>query len=275
MDDTPPPDGRPLPLPGHYSTYLTFYTSHFTLGVYAMLNGGGMERVGRVFTRLTVLEKVADRKYLCQCSCGNKTAVRWEALRKGKTKSCGCLRGEIKPPADRAHSEFGVHKHPLYHVWRGMLKRCYEPRHVRFRNYGARGISVCLEWQKDFFAFAGHVGTRPHGTTLDRIDNSGNYEPGNVRWATPKEQSLNSNAGKKVLVRNVLMSRADAEKVLGVGTAAVRKAAKDCASTEEALALAWLRKQAVALQRPGKQVNWDALKERIPAAIKHLKISRA
>jgi hypothetical protein len=89
--------------------------------------------------------------------------------------------------------------HPLYSTWAGMMTRCFNPNAVAaYRNYGARGITVCPAW-RDFAVFAreieAEIGPKPHpGLTLDRIDNDGNYEPGNVRWATRKEQQANKRA---------------------------------------------------------------------------------
>ena len=80
---------------------------------------------------------------------------------------------------------------PEYNTWVNMKQRCLNPNNDRWAAYGGRGISVCDEWRGDFAAFYAHVGDRPDGTTLDRIDNDGNYEPGNVRWATGAEQAAN------------------------------------------------------------------------------------
>lgn len=93
----------------------------------------------------------------------------------------------------------GVSKHPLHAIFTEMIGRCERPSHPRWESYGGRGITVCKEWRHDFWAFVRDVGPRPEGVgptgrslySLDRIDNDGNYEPGNVRWATQSEQSLN------------------------------------------------------------------------------------
>lgn len=93
----------------------------------------------------------------------------------------------------------GKTKHPLYLIYSDLKRRCTNPDHARYADYGGRGISVYPEWRDDFWAFVRDVGERPEGKTnagraywqLDRIDNDGNYEPGNVRWASPSEQAFN------------------------------------------------------------------------------------
>lgn len=118
---------------------------------------------------------------LCRCVCGKEKEVRHQYLRKGRSTNCGCL------TIRRNNS-----KNLAYGCWQSMKKRCNNPKDPFYHRYGGRGIKVCDRWQQSFRDFLSDVGPRPSKTyTLDRIDNDGDYEPGNVRWATPKEQTAN------------------------------------------------------------------------------------
>lgn len=135
--------------------------------------------VGKVVGALTVLEYEGRTKWRCQCVCGE--VVVYSSLKLQTWRSCGC----------RAVPNVQRKKSPEYISYRAMLNRCYDAKHPSYSRYGGRGIRVCDRWRESFQAFVDDMGLRPEGHTLDRLDNDGDYEPGNCRWTTPKEQRLN------------------------------------------------------------------------------------
>lgn len=154
-----------------------------------------IDLTGQKFGRWTVISRAPSKPnsqatyWLCDCQCGKRKAVNSSALRGGISKSCGCLRIERCRLPEGATSKA---KHPLYATWQSIKTRCFNSTHPSYRNYGARGISMAPEWRNDFELFAKSVGDKPSPKhSLDRIDNDGNYEPGNVRWATAVEQATN------------------------------------------------------------------------------------
>ena len=135
--------------------------------------------------------KSGNARWRCLCDCGVEVTCQAGDLHNKHTSSCGCLRREVTRARKIKHGQKGT---DLYEVWRGMLDRCRNENHVGFRNYGGRGITVYERW-KEFVSFRddilAKIGDKPPGMTLDRIDNDGNYEPGNVRWATRVMQRAN------------------------------------------------------------------------------------
>ena len=157
--------------------------------------------IGHVFGRLTVRECVRVKgkvAWRCSCSCdsGKITTVRTGTLNFGVVNSCGCLRRETTRERMIKHGASCVgNVHPEYRTWSHMLHRCMNQNDKNWKDYGGRGISVCERWQGEhgFENFLSDVGARPSPQhSIDRWpNNDGNYEPGNVRWATKKEQSNN------------------------------------------------------------------------------------
>lgn len=148
-----------------------------------------MDLIGKIFGRLTVISKTDEPnksgnvKWNCKCSCGNVSSVFQCNLIRGFTKSCGCLRKTVG-------ITHGKRNTPAYSSWDAMIQRCNNPNHKMFKYYGERNINVCKRWMT-FENFYKDMGDRPDGCSLDRRDNDGDYEPGNCRWATQKEQVRN------------------------------------------------------------------------------------
>lgn len=147
------------------------------------------------YGRLCAIRRVDNNKHnqvcwLCRCECGNEIIVTTIDLRRGHTKSCGCLRKEIVGATHRTH---GKRHTRLHSIWATMKERCDLKKRRDYKYYGGRGITVCDEWRNDFQAFYDWAMANGYldDLTIDRIDVNGNYEPSNCRWITIQEQQKN------------------------------------------------------------------------------------
>ena len=149
------------------------------------------QRYGRLVAMSSLGRRGRDTYWLCACDCGASSEVRIGDLRSGNTSSCGCLGRERRNTAtSKSNTTHGMSKTKVYGVWFCMKRRCDDPAHKSYPDYGGRGISYCPEWQS-FEGFLVDMGAPDAGMTLERKDVNGNYEYGNCVWATQKEQSRN------------------------------------------------------------------------------------
>jgi hypothetical protein len=170
----------------------------------------GVDLTGARFGRLVVIERAADKgnaKWRCRCDCGSECIAYANPLISGRKNSCGCLERENRlnlweRKNNGLYGTYGErsrrYNERLYNIWNGMKTRCYNSKSRSYKNYGARGISVCEEWKHNFPAFQkwavenGYDENAPFGEcTIDRIDVNGNYEPSNCRWVSMEIQRTN------------------------------------------------------------------------------------
>lgn len=161
---------------------------------------------GQSFGKLMVIDRAEVDKsgvwWNCSCDCGEIKAIRGQSLTSGDTKSCGCHSVKFRTPLNTTHGE--ASNTPEWSAWQNMKQRCLCHTHKSYRNYGGRGIKVSKEWTDSYIRFLMDMGRRPTPKhSLDRIDNNGDYEPGNCRWTTTSMQSNNKSNNKIIKYRGV------------------------------------------------------------------------
>lgn len=217
---------------------------------------------GQRFGRLVAIAATDRRSagnvvWHCRCDCGSDAFSIVPHLREGRRVSCGCA----KVAGMQIRKKTSKHGHMVngkvtttYRIWTGMLTRCRNKNDPGFRNYGARGISVCERWE-DFANFLADMGERPTGLSLDRIDVDGPYSPENCRWATTKEQMRNRRDNTHLLINGTLEVLADVAERTGLHRSTITsRLRKQGLSIEEALAKRKATKSEAALR--GNQVRW-------------------
>lgn len=168
--------------------------------------GPRVNLVGRRYGKLIVLSYDADSHWICACDCGGDSRVSTANLNRGDTKSCGCIRNHASSVRNTKHGLYGTKE---YRAWTGIKRRCCEPNHPSYKDYGAKGVRLWEGWMNDPKAFCDHIGKAPSlRHSVDRIDNSRGYEPGNVRWATKWEQGNNKTNNRWVVFQGREMTLA-------------------------------------------------------------------
>jgi hypothetical protein len=180
--------------------------------------GPRTDLTGKRYGILTVMQWLGESRWLCKCDCGELKSVLTASLSNGNTKSCGCVRRRKNIERITKHGLTGTR---AYRCWQQIIRRCYDPTNPSFKWYGARGITICDEWRHDFPAFLAHIGVPPSDEhTVDRIDTTKNYEPGNVRWVTMLEQSNNRTNNRWIIIRGERFTLAELIRELCAATGA-------------------------------------------------------
>jgi hypothetical protein len=185
--------------------------------------------IGREFGRLTVIDRAQSSRHghpcwLCRCRCGVEKVVRQQGLMDGTSQSCGCLGRERRAEKCTTHGHARRNNWtPEFRAWRSAINRCCNPNDKNWHNYGGRGITICERWRCSFQAFFEDVGAKPSpGLQIDRIDNDGHYEPGNVRWTTPQQNTANSRRARLIEHDGKRLTMREWSRVTGIGLGTIR-----------------------------------------------------
>ena len=177
---------------------------------------------GQVFGRLTVIERCAIKersriryKWHCICNCGKETLVEASHLMRGVVKSCGCYARQKMTTHGQSHTK-------AHRIWIAMRNRCLNPNNASYADYGGRGIKICARWDS-YEAFVEDMGQPEGSMQIDRINNDGNYEPSNCRWATIKDQSRNRRTTKRIVYKGRALCITEWADMTGISANVLRK----------------------------------------------------
>lgn len=207
--------------------------------------GARLKITGKRFAMLTAMNPTALRVrgkvvWLFKCDCGNETSVGASQVINGNTRSCGCIKLARVKALKYSH---GMAKTKINHVWARMKQRCLNPKCSDYEYYGGRGITVCERWLK-FENFFSDMGQPEPGMTLERVDNSKGYEPGNVIWASRKVQGVNMRSNVWIEVNGRCLTRTGWAKELGVHDSAIISREKKGMTPEQAVTIPFRKRLA-------------------------------
>lgn len=191
------------------------------------------------FGRLVAVKPIVrrgSRVWVCRCDCGGEATVSAGALRHGRTRSCGCLHRESIAAIGRASARHRAVGTPTHSSWHAMMLRAGTGSHRDRVRYLDRGITVCERWRK-FENFLADMGERPPGTSIDRIDNSRGYEPGNCRWATVLQQQRNRSSNRLLTWNGETLTTAEWAERTGIERHTIGYRIRNGWSVEDALTI--------------------------------------
>lgn len=212
-----------------------------------ILGPKAIDEAGKAYGRLTVIECAGrDSKsrllWRCYCDpklggCGNETIVRGVYLRRGETRSCGCLERDNRLTSSVTHGHtVARERSPEYWTWIAMKARCLIESATGYKDYGGRGIRICERWVDSFAVFLADMGPKTSPKhSIERIDNNKGYEPGNCRWATRKEQNRNTRNNRMLTHEGVTMCLVDWANKTGINRTTIASRLKSGWSVKDAL----------------------------------------
>jgi hypothetical protein len=187
--------------------------------------GTTIDITGKIFGRWTVLKRAANTKqgqaqWYCRCECGNEKTLKSILIRRGISRSCGCLKSEVVIARSTKHGHATNGISPTYHSWVGMIARCTNPRHTSYARYGGRGITVCKRWY-NFANFLADMGEKPKDRSIERRNYNKNYEKANCYWATASEQASNKRNNRLLTAGGETKTLSEWARKLGMSPATI------------------------------------------------------